>query len=324
MVAVYAASHFLVDFACAFLMFRSIAGAQDAYVYVLLYNFFAFAVQMPLGLLADRCNRNALFAACGCVLVAIAYGCAPALACVVLGLGNALFHIGGGVDILNHSESKSAALGIFVSPGAFGVYFGTILGSGSGAFTAYILAALLLFAALIFAMPRTSNNATVSLRGGRGVLFTAVCLFLVVCLRSYAGMTMNFAWKARWGIPFIFAVVFGKTLGGFAADRFGMMKTSVLSLGVAALLFFFSAMPLPGVIAVLLFNMTMPVTLWALAKRMPGAKGFSFGLLTFALFLGFLPVYLGAGHPPNVVWVFSAVAVLSLVLLTVGLRKVKP
>lgn len=40
--------------------------------------------------------------------------------------------------------------------------------------------------------------------------------------------------------------------------------------------------------------MTMPVTLWAVARILPGAKGFSFGLLTFALFLGFCPSYLGS------------------------------
>ena len=38
----------------------------------------------------------------------------------------------------------------------------------------------------------------------------------------------------------------------------------------------------------------MPLTLYGAARLLPGAKGFAFGLLTFALFLGFLPVYAGA------------------------------
>jgi len=57
----------------------------------------------------------------------------------------------------------------------------------------------------------------------------------------------------------------------------------------------------------------MPVTLWFITKCIPDAKGFSFGLLTFALFLGFLPVYLGTAAPPF--WVFSILSAISLVLL---------
>ena len=39
MVAVYSITHFLIDFSCAFLMFRYAAGAPDGYLCVLLYNF---------------------------------------------------------------------------------------------------------------------------------------------------------------------------------------------------------------------------------------------------------------------------------------------
>jgi len=41
------------------------------------------------------------------------------------------------------------------------------------------------------------------------------------------------------------------------------------------------------------FNMTMPITLYLLVCKWKTMPGFSFGLLTFGLFLGFLPVYLG-------------------------------
>ncbi|MCL2124545.1 MAG: hypothetical protein FWH33_00975 [Oscillospiraceae bacterium] len=38
----------------------------------------------------------------------------PLAAVVAAGLGNGVFHIGGGVDVLNISESKAGALGVFV------------------------------------------------------------------------------------------------------------------------------------------------------------------------------------------------------------------
>jgi FSR family fosmidomycin resistance protein-like MFS transporter len=34
--------------------------------------------------------------------------------------------------------------------------------------------------------------------------------------------------------------------------------------------------------------MTMPITLYLLAKKMKGMEGFAFGLLTFGLFIGFV------------------------------------
>jgi FSR family fosmidomycin resistance protein-like MFS transporter len=331
MVSIYSITHFLVDFACAFLIFR-FAGTPNWYLCVLLYNFFAFAMQMPLGILADVWNRNCLFAAFGCVFVAAAYGLQHVIAAVVVvGIGNALFHIGSGIDILNISEEKSSAIGVFVSPGAWGIYFGAILGKVNDFSSIPIITALFAAAGLILSMYRAHGgtypkNAAFSLDNVTSphILLAAACLFLVVCLRSYAGLTFNFPWKSAdyLGIALVCAVVLGKAAGGFVADQFGMLRTAFFSLSTAALLFFFSRTPLPGITAVLLFNMTMPITLWAMAKTFPGAKGFSFGLLAFALFLGFLPVYFGLNPPSNKYWPFTLFTVVSLVLLMVGLRKV--
>ena len=61
--------------------------------------------------------------------------------------------------------------------------------------------------------------------------------------------------------------------------------------------------------------MTMPITLQLLVDRFPHLAGFSFGLLTFALFLGFLPTWFRLQNPGSgAVWgmVFSLI---SLVLL---------
>jgi len=62
-------------------------------------------------------------------------------------------------------------------------------------------------------------------------------------------------------------------------------------------------------------------TLWAMARLFPDAPGFSFGLLTFGLFLGFLPTCLG--WPPlfRSGPGFALAALLSLALLLPGLRK---
>lgn len=331
MIFSYSASHFFVDFACAFLMFKSIASSPDWYLAVLLYNFCAFAMQMPLGILADSYNRNYLFALVGCLLVASAYGLVQfsALAATIAGLGNALFHIGGGVDILNISQEKSSALGIFVSPGALGLYLGTISANTGGFPVFFVLLALVGSALIIFYSHRAQggeypSNSEFSLQSTtpHSRLIAATCLFLVVCLRSHVGLTLNFPWKGigSWGLILIGAVVLGKVAGGFAADRFGLIKTSVLSLSVATILFLLSGIPLAGVTSVLLFNMTMPITLWVMAKIFPGAKGFSFGLLTFGLFIGYMPKYFALGTSAPA-WFFALMAAVSLALLYFGIRR---
>ena len=334
MVSVYSAAHFFVEFACAFLMFRSISVTSDWLLCVLIYNFCAFAMQMPLGILADKLNRNYLLAVVGCVLVGVAYALIhiPIVAAIVAGTGNALFHLGGGIDVLNISEKRSAALGVFAAPGDWGIYFGTIAGMGSSLSAAPALAGLAAAAGLIVAVYRAQGgtypkNAAFSPYNGAPfpMLPAVVCLFLVVCLRSYVGLTVAFPWEntAHWGLALVCAVALGKAAGGFAADRFGMAGATFFSLTVAAPLFFFPQMPLPGITAMFLFNMTMPVTLWAMVRIFPWAKGFSFGLLSFASFIGFLPAYLGFNVPFNTSWPFALAAVASLVLLGAGLRKAK-
>ncbi len=317
--ALYGAAHFWVDLSCALLLFRTLSAQPDPALSLLLYNFCAFALQMPLGLLADRLDRNALVAAAGCVLVALAYGVPLTLTAVTAGIGNALFHLGGGIDVLNASRDKAAALGVFISPGALGIWLGTLWGKGAGVplwLAPPVLAGLALAAVWlayrVYGSLR-SGNAPLDLAGQTGPI---VPLFLVVVLRSYMGMNQQFDWKqGTWAAALVFALALGKAAGGVLMDRFGARRSAAVSLGLAAALYGISALPLPGTLAVFLFNMTMPVTLWAVARCLPGAKGFTFGLLTFGLFLGFLPSWMGWPSLLTGAWSYAAAALLSLTLL---------
>ena len=127
---IYGVLHFLVDFCCAFFIFRMMQEAPALYLYFFIYNFCAFALQMPVGLLADRFHKNSLTAISGCILTAVVplfYGVLQGetavfamdiSAVVLIGLGNCLFHVGGGIEILRIGKDKLWPLGIFVSPGA--------------------------------------------------------------------------------------------------------------------------------------------------------------------------------------------------------------
>lgn len=333
MLWVYSLAHFCVDFGCAFFIYSRFLNPWQWTLCLVLYNFCAFAMQAPLGLLADKLNRNAVLAAAGCVIVALSAFLSKyaVLACVIAGIGNALFHLGGGIDTLNDCGKRCGKLGVFVSPGAFGIFFGTKLGRAKSLPFYAVMAALFLVALLILLMAsrhdllKHSRNVPVSFDGitSPGVIPAAVCIFLVVCLRSFAGSSMAFPWKSvgQWAMINTCAVVFGKTAGGFLADRFGAVRSSWVTLGASAVLFLFADHPAAGVLAVFLFNMTMPVTLGALGRMLPGVKGFAFGTLTLALFVGLVPIIAVpslAGLPP---YIYSLAAILSAGLLHFGFRK---
>ena len=322
LLALYSLTHFWVDLSCAFLAFRFLSGSADFLLCLLLYNFCAFALQMPLGLWADGLDRNGVVAAAGCGLTAAAFLVpVPLASAVTAGVGNALFHLGGGIDVLNTSGKRAAALGVFVSPGAVGLYVGTFWGGGTAISALLPPAGLLILGGGILLLCRRtmgslrSGNAPVETEPVRGSWLPLIPLFLVVVLRSWMGLGQSFPWKAEWSLSLVAALALGKAAGGFLMDAVGPRRAAGWSLGLAAVLYLFSGDPIPGIFAVFLFNMTMPMTLWAAAKILPGAKGFGFGLLTFALFLGYLPVYLGWPSVFAWPWTCAAAAALSLALL---------
>ena len=297
--ATYAVLHFLVDFTCACAMIGRFALGSAGYGYILIYNFSAFALQMPLGTLLDGTKRPdapRLFALTGVICTFLGAFLHPAL----LGLGNALFHVGGGVDVIREDCGKGLkgrALGVFVAPGAMGLFFGTLEARSTG-FLLAAGAAAALFARRLFRL-RPPPVSCPSGSGGKDLWIPGICCFLVVALRSYVGMAVVFSWKTGFWLPFlaVCAVVLGKMAGGFAAARFGTKATVLISLGLAGGCYLLCDAPVFGLAALFFFNMSMPVTLYQLWLRMPAMPGLAFGALTFALFLGFVPVYLGLPVP---------------------------
>ena len=321
-------AHFFVDFGCAFLC---LGYAEDnIQFYLLIYNFCAFALQMPLGLLVDRFGRQIRVAGAGVLLTAVTmmFRPQPLVGVIMAGCGNALFHVGGGVYVLKGCADKCAPLGEFVAPGALGLFLG-------GYFTdawpyinpLAILVLLILAAVLLFAEHDEAAKATpTSLQSiPKKQAAALVLLFLVVVLRSAAGFQFVFSWKTgSTALIFAMAVMTGKALGGVLSDRFGMSRTSLVSLLIGAVLFIFAdKSAVCGILAVLCFNCTMPVTLFAACKIAKGLPGFSFGLLTFALFLGLLPSYFGFSMPDYAAWFGVGASAVSLVLLLPGLQLIR-
>jgi len=334
-VIIYSIIHFIVDLSCAVLVSNLVTQKMGAginlFIAILIYNFFAFAMQLPIGIVADKVNKNALCAAIGCILVAIgfAFSNLGIIACLIAGIGNAMFHVGGGIDVLNISDKKATFSGIFVSTGAMGIFLGgksvTI-----GFDKYYIVILILLISALVLywlykqIKGKVVNEEIIIPEINKTELITITCLIITVVIRSYVGLILSFEWKSNFILALlsICAVVFGKMLGGIIGDKIGFMKISLISLIVSAIMFIFAFdNSILGILAILFFNMTMPITLTALSNILFYNKGMAFGLLTFALFIGAVPVFLGYTEAIfNPIGLF-AITIISAIILYIGIKK---
>ena len=311
---IYSILHMFVDGICAFAMFGKFSGN------FLIYNFCAFALQMPFGAMLDYFNRekyNKICASLGVIFTLLGMWVHPA----VLGVGNALFHVGAGVDVIQEDKKKGyngQALGIFVAPGAWGLFLGTQLTKGGISGLQIFLTCAL--AAVLFAFSKQKIHMSAEEEFTSTKIGLLVSCFVVVILRSYVGMAVSFSWKATTvaATLAVLAVVLGKITGGILAARIGTERTIIGSLVLAAVCYGLSSNMIMGILALFFFNMTMPITLYLLVKRWKELPGFSFGLLTFGLFLGFLPVYCGVQVPVSGQVIGVVGSVVSLVILLAG------
>jgi MFS transporter, FSR family, fosmidomycin resistance protein len=317
--ALYAMAHGAVDAACVGALWSAYhagaLGSHAAWSAFFLYNLLAFAVQPMIGLGADHFRVARSLAAGGALAITVAVGVAripgvvfPAVA--VLGLGNAVFHVGGGVLSLKAAPGRATPLGVFVAPGAAGVVAGTLVGRAGGPVWLFALALVPLAAGVLLlpaprffgassqtASPREAGAGTslagAAARAASGTELIVLLLLFVVAVRAYVGMAVVLPWKsdAELLAGLTTGVVLGKALGGVLADRFGWRWV-----GVSALLLSIPLLALgpssaaAGIIGTFIFNMTMPITLVAVAHALQGHDGFAFGLTCLALFVGSAPV----------------------------------
>ena len=378
---VFSIIHFIVDFSCIYIVYNLFLDNSVDYKLkismLIIYNFFAFFMQAPFGIIIDKLGGSFKYSALGCIFIflSVFFAKYKIISVMILGIGNALFHLGGGVEILNRAERKATMPGIFVSTGAFGLFLGAnvntivanITGVGlNGARPEIIIyLVLLLSAAVLFflganetsvganenlvganeeqvgaklcepshcrgerlpepartnvgvneeqvganeeqvganvygartAVGANENPVGANVYGARthGALNICVAiLILCVIIRSFVGMISIYPWKNIfvYALSLTLATVLGKFFGGILSDKFTAKVTTFVSLFLSASLYIFAAnYPIAGILATFLFNITMPITLIYISNIMDEQKGFAFGLTTFGLFFGYLPV----------------------------------
>ena len=218
-------SHFAVDFGCFYILFAGLktylgSDLETLAAGFLAYNVIAFGLQSVIGLLGDERPQLAggygFAGAClvllGVLMVAGGKGKHLVWAAMVIAaFGNALFHVGGGVDVLRRSSGKMAGSGVFVSSGAMGVAIGTLCSSGLTALL-FILGAVLLTGLVRSLDIKDKKLAEYGLAAGPqaeyihfniakegSFLMLTGLLMAAVFIRSYAGSIMPIEWeRAGW------------------------------------------------------------------------------------------------------------------------------
>lgn len=330
---VYGTTHAIIDAICAAVIFsilkNKIIGTQEFFSLVIIYNILAFGLQASFGLIVDYFKSPRAAALVGCVFTGVSafiFLYFPITAIIFAGLGNALFHIGGGSISLNLTPKKATAPGIYVAPGALGLLVGILLGK-SGQFIIWpfiLILVLMCFLILIIKKPeinyKRENNIKNRLNYFK-VIF--LLIFLSIAVRSLVGFIVVFPWKSDINllITLTIAIVLGKGLGGIMADKFGWIRIAVGALFLSIpFITFGSSNPYLAITGMFLFNMTMPVTLVALSNILPGRPAFAFGLTCLALILGAFPVFTGLKPIFNNSATILAVIFISTAALYSGLQ----
>ena len=327
----YSIIHGIIDLSCAAVVFSTLLyhnfSLNNIFIFVVTYNIIAFGLQAPLGYLVDKYQAPKESALWGTFLVLISFFFFnfPILVVTLAGMGNAFFHIGGGSISLNFNPKKATAPGIFVAPGALGLLIGVLIGkSGTTIFWPFLL---LLAASLIFIyyspIPKI-NYQEKSLKLKINYFDLIIFLLLLsVSIRALYGLTAAFTWKSNPLLLYALtlAIVGGKMVGGFLADKFGWLKTAVFALILSApLLAFFQHSPFLAIVGAFLFQLTMPITLTIMSNMLPGRPATAFGLTVLALILGAIPVYLGIKPLFNNHWITFLIIIISAGSLLISFK----
>lgn len=305
LVGIGALLHFLVDglcLCCLYLIAFPFSFPRLTGIFVV-YNVLAFLTQPLTGLLADRMrDRHWMLLAAVVLLLAavmmVTFGLpfAGYLAPVLLGLGNSLFHVWGGKQVVLKAGNDMRALGLFVSTGAFGLAVAMVFFSLS---LLYIfLLALCLLAVAYLKLEQNDERVGDALqdtpwssrvRQSRWLLLLVIVAF--VMFRSFMGESFSSAIVKDNMVVLLVGLttMLGKMAGGWMARRIGILLTlaAVLVVVSGCLLCRSSEryVMLTGLFAV---NCTMPVTLYWANGLLKGREGLAFGLLAAALIPGYL------------------------------------
>lgn len=310
---IYSICHFLVDFiSCLFVLgvARNLCLNENGeiiyelyYAEVILYNFFAFAFQVPMGYVMDKLKLYKYVGIIGFCLIGLCYIVNmgnPILLSSIVGIGNGLFHLEGGVNAFEKSKGSAFLNGLFVAPGTFGIFLGTAFHNQLA--TSYIPITLVFVAIILLFFVQGDKPEFVNakqddiIKNGSAfalhdILSIALLIGVSIVVRSIGGSAIQYGWKTGFELGLLYTtfVFLGKMFGGLIGDKFGIKKICIGALVCAciSLLLGFNIPPF-GFLGIFLFNIPMSITLLLLEKCNTKRIATMVGSNTLFLFIGYL------------------------------------
>lgn len=332
--------HFVTEVICFYTLYIYTGTRSEIWVLFLAYDMLAFVPQALIGRFSDRFPKIPLGAAgmiflAGALLLFKASG-DPYMPLAVLCLGNCMVHVNGAEVTLRTSGGRLSGSAIFVSGGSFGVVTGRLMGSAAAPVWPLCILALTALPMAVLAQRYIVNSKIPSAqqcrefkyvkRGVAGGIAIALAV-VIVAVRGYMGYGIPTSWnKTVMQTVMLFSFMgTGKALGGILADRFGFKRTALISTGMAApLLMFGDNIMIISLAGVMLFSMTMAITLGLIVSAIPQTPGLAFGWTTIGLFMGTAPAFFFkfSTITANCIMI-SILSIMCLVLMWVIIREDK-
>ena len=320
-ISIYGLCHFIVDFVCAIFILGKLPYIANTYsdfsIAVIIYNFFAFAFQVPIGYVLDKIKLYKYISIVGFILIGLCYLINYNnifILATIIGVGNAFFHLEGGVNIYNISKGKAFLNGVFVAPGALGIFLGTtfrdeLIKTKFPVFLIFLSIILLLLTQKQRFNNELDNNRKTKFNHLRVALIVAL-IGLSIIVRSIGGSKIIYSWKSGFILSFIYtiSIVIGKAFGGLFADRIGITKVALISLtGSAIFLLFGYNIHIFAYIGILLFNVPMSITLTILENTLSKKIACAVGLNTMFLFIGYSICFMNFTINNNIILIGSII-----------------
>ena len=290
--------HLLVDFCSIYLIYSMTSNSVILIaMYFIIYNGIAFASQPVFGFIADKYNLYRLYIILGLLLalIAVMMPVNHIIFIVFATIGNALYHVGGGVVSIRLFPGKAAPAGIFVAPGAIGVFLGVFVASEGNISKLFIIVPTIIMLVILYIVFGVKKESQIKHQVPSELGLLTFLILVVVLIRGMIGFAISFPWKDGNLLSFalVLGVFLGKFFGGILGDRFGYRTIGIGGLLLSVPFLLFGSIPMVGIIGAVLFNFTMAITLFLIISMFGKYQGFAFGLTTLALFVSYLTSALG-------------------------------
>jgi MFS family permease len=303
-------AHGLNDFLAGFFLvyfFRnqpSETANQLFYLYILL----GFGGQFFTGLLVDyyKETKTLLLLCCFLWYITCFYNWInPFFLVMIIGFSSALIHVLGGSVTISLQNGKSKFIGIFISPGAFGLALGGLFAYKTININliCILMPSILMFVFLNTEMPKLSalkvenqlliKEKDLCFKQKKAKAILVLSILLVIILRSFVweiGQYLHFGdYKALLMIAF-FAIL-GKSLGGFFSDNMDPWIFFICTWSISIICFLFDKDNIiMQSIGFGFLQATLPLSILQLSSFFPKKVGFAVGLaLGIGVLIGGIP-----------------------------------